>query len=166
MPNANSIPLLEILGRSIGKYLWTCPNCGQEHPMRRTPWRRGDAQCERCKSRYQFGLGFNTIKLHDAYIMGKWNSYTANRWKPIGTGFDGSKLYGSVEFECPECHCPQTGYLDYDCKLSCESCKTDFYISLLIYRIPKGTKKVRAPLDSIVKGINIKNETKSQTATM
>ncbi len=154
--DAIPVPEAEIYARAIGKIQFTCPNCSQEHPLQHIQWRRGDIQCTRCHAKFQIGLGFNTEYITDAYLMGKWNSYTANRFKPLGTPIEGTRIQGSVEWQCRACQHPQKGFLSYNNSLTCESCAGVYYISTLIYRLPKVSRlKLRAPLDSLVKGSNV-----------
>ncbi len=153
--DALPVPDTEVYARPMGKVQWTCPNCGQDHPFRLINWRRANVSCVGCHARYQVGLGFSTDKQADSYIMGKWNSYTANRINPSGTPYDGGKVYGSVEWQCPVCSHPQRDFLPYNSQLECNGCAKPYFISLLFYRLPLvGRLKLRAPFDSIVKGIN------------
>lgn len=153
MSDAISVP--EIVARSVGKFQLVCPNCGQEYPLYPMDWRHGAFSCTRCHASYQFGLGFNKTKAWDAYLMGKWVYEFCNRWKPEGRGYDGGRLYGSIEWVCRDCRTPQRGLLDYESKLRCERCFSDFYVSLLIYRTSRSSpKKLRVPLDFIVKGLH------------
>lgn len=153
--DAIPIPDAEVYARAVGKIAFTCPNCSQEHPLQHIAWRRGDIQCTRCHAKFQIGLGFDLEYYTDAYLMGKWNSYTANRWKPIGTPIEGTKLHGTVEWQCRACQHPQKNLLSYNSRLTCESCAGVYCISALIYRLPKVSRlKLRAPFDSIVKGLH------------
>ena len=93
--------------------------------------------------------------------MGKWDGYNGNRLNPIGTGFDGAKVSGAVEWACPECSTAQDGFLSHDLKLECSSCGKPYFISLLIYRSAKGLK-IRAPFDSLIKGLIDVRETAVQ----
>lgn len=160
-PNAKSIPGIEIYARPIGKFNWGCPNCGQEYPLRNVPWRRLEVHCQRCKSKYQLGLGFSQFKTPPAFILGKWNGATANRFNPIGTAYSGAQLYGSVEFACPDCQTPQSSFLNHESVLQCNNCANQYFISLLFYRIPRvgKTTKLKTPLDCIVRDLkNVKTE--------
>lgn len=153
--DAIPIPDVEVFARAVGKIAFTCPNCSQEHPLTHIAWRRGDIQCTRCHAKFQIGLGFDLEYYTDAYLMGKWNSYTANRWKPIGTPIEGTKVYGTIEWACRACQHPQKNMMSYNSSVKCESCAGMYYISALIYRLPKVSRlKLRAPLDSLVKGLN------------
>lgn len=147
MPKSSAIPVPELYARPVGKFEWSCPNCGQEHPFTHYPWRRGDIQCRRCKAHFRLGVGFDNIKSSDAYIMGKFNGNTANRYHPVGTRFTGSKLYSTLEYECPICKFTQSGFIDYDNRVECSSCAKPFWVSLLIWR---STGQVKAPIDSLV----------------
>lgn len=152
--DAIPVPDVEIYARAVGKIQFTCPNCSQEYPLQNFNWRRGDTQCQRCHAKFQLGLGFNLEYTTDAYLMGKWNSYTANRWKPVGTFIEGTKLHGTVEWQCRACQHSQKNMLSYNGSLKCEGCAGIYYISVLIYRLPKVSRlKLRAPLDSVVKGL-------------
>lgn len=153
--DAIPIPAAEIYARPVGKLQYTCPNCGQAHPFASVAWRRLDLQCSRCHVKFQLGLGFSRSRGADAYLMGKWNSYIANHIDPHGTPYDGAKLYGTIEWGCPDCSTPQRSFANFDGLISCSGCSSDFYISVLFYRLPKVSRlKLKAPFDSIVKGLN------------
>lgn len=158
--DAIPVPEIEVYARATGKIQYTCPLCHQEHPFRLIHWRRGDLFCFRCVTKYQFGLGFTREPGSNGYLMGKWNSYTVNRLNPTGTPYEGARLYGTVEFACPHCHFAQRGFVKHDGLLECESCSIGWYISVLLYRLPKVSRlKVRAPFDSIVKGLHASAKT-------
>lgn len=157
--DALPIPDVQVYARLVGKIQYTCPNCSQAYPLKLVHWRRADLFCQRCHTKYQLGLGFSSEATSSSYLMGKWNSYTANVINPVGTHYDGAKVYGSIEFQCPACLHPQRGFCGHDGKLTCEACSADYFISALLYRLPKVSRlKLKAPFDSIVKGLN-PNET-------
>lgn len=160
MPTANSIPPIELIARPVGKFNWSCPNCGQEYPLAAVPWRHLDVRCQRCKAKFQMGVGFSVTAGAQSYILGKWNNFTVNRLDPIGTAYSGAQLYGNVEFICPACKVPQTEFLDYSGRLSCKNCAKPYFVSLLLYRLPqKGKIHVKTPADTIVKGLpDVQNE--------
>lgn len=153
--DALPVPDAEVYARLVGKIQFTCPNCSQQYPLKLVHWRRADLFCQRCHTKYQLGLGFSSGATSSSYIMGKWNSYTANRIDPIGTHSDSTKVYGTIEFQCPSCLHPQRGFCAHDGQLSCEACGAAYFISALLYRLPKVSRlKLKAPFDSIVKGLN------------
>lgn len=153
--DAIPVPEVQVYARLVGKIQYTCPNCGQQYPLKLVHWRRADLYCSRCHTKYQLGLGFSSDATSSSYIMGKWNSYVANVINPTGTHYDGAKVYGTIEFQCPDCLHPQRGFCSHDGKLICESCGVTYFISALLYRLPKVSRlKLKAPFDSIVKGLN------------
>lgn len=153
--DAIPVPDVEVYARPVGKIQFTCPNCSQVHPLKPVHWRRADLHCQRCHTKFQLGLGFSTTATSSSLLMGKWNSYTANRIDPVGTHSDSTKVYGTIEFQCPACLHPQKGFCAHDGQLSCESCSAVYFISALLYRLPKVSRlKLKAPFDSIVKGLN------------
>lgn len=154
MPKPDAIPMPELFARATGKIQFTCPNCGQEHPFKHIQWRRADFKCQRCKALYQIGLGFHYSAGPEAYLMGKANKFTVNKFNPIGTAYDGVKIYGNVEWECPNCQRPQLGALDDRSCLECSGCGKPFFISALVYRFPGYKLTLKAPLDSIVRGLH------------
>lgn len=162
------IPEAEVYARAVGKFFWACPNCAQEYTLGMFPWRRCDVACQRCKAKFQLGLGFHrTEPWRFSYLMGKWNSYTANRLNPIGTGLDGSAVVGLVEWQCPACAIPQKSVPSYDHQVSCGHCGTPWWVSLLFYRLPPVSRlKLKAPFDSIVLGLDYEAKpVKPSTAT-
>lgn len=165
--DALPIPTVEIYARAVGKFHWACPNCSQEHPFTNFPWRRSLIQCERCKAKYQLGLGFfDGAPLRQSYLMGKWNSYTANRLNPIGTGLDGSAVKGSIEWQCPHCATAQKNMTSYDSTLTCEGCSSMYWISLLFYRLPPVSRlALKAPFDTLVKGLYASKDLQPTPAT-
>ncbi len=150
---ANPIPPISLFARSLGKFKFTCINCAQEYPTRTFPWKRQDFKCDRCRAVFRFGLGFEATKGYPAYLMGKYNGWTANHLEPKGTAVESAKLYGQVEWACPSCSRPQSSFLTYDTRVECYICQAIYFVSLLIYRANKAPR-IRVPLDSIVKGIN------------
>lgn len=149
---AKPVPPPEQVARALGYFQWTCPNCGQEHPFGPIPWRQARMGCRRCKRVYRIGLGFRPSIDHAAYLLGRWQGFNANRWKPTGTAYAGAKLSGTIEWQCHECLHPQRALLGYDAQLSCESCSLDCYISVLFYSSIGGLN-TRCPFDWIVKGL-------------
>lgn len=155
MPKAKPTPEVEIYARALGRFSLTCPNCGTDHPVQSIPWRQQHFECSNCHARFRLGLGFEFSKRYPAYLMGKYNNFTANRWNPRGTGYDGAFLTGTIEWQCPRCSIPYEQSLQESRMLGCLKCGSTFSVSLLIYRASHDSK-IRAPFDSVVKGLYVK----------
>lgn len=152
--DALPVPAIEVYARPMGKIQYNCPNCTTAHPLQMVNWRRMLLVCSNCHARYQIGLGFTRTFQCNSYLMGKWNSYVTNRIDPTGTPSDYAKLYGTVEWRCPDCLSAQRSFLDWSGQLEC-ACLAKFYVSVLFYRLPSVSRlKLKAPFDSLVKGLH------------
>lgn len=167
--DAIPVPTVEVYARCTGQLDFTCPNCGQQFPLRPMPWRRAFIQCDRCRSKYQLGVGFNSQGNNSpAYLMGKWNSYCANAVNPTGTPFDGIRYNGTVEWVCPRCNEPQSTLLGWNKVISCIKCAAEFAISALAWRMPNVSRlKLKAPFDSLIpRKLNVQATPTSDSAVL
>lgn len=87
--------------------------------------------------------------------MGKFNCFTVNRLNPQGTRFDGAKLHGAIEWQCPVCSAAQSAFANYDGCIECTNCIKPFWLSLLIWRSTMDKTALKTPLDVIVRGLNV-----------
>lgn len=136
------IPDPEVRARPRGGIQWQCPDCGNLHSQDKHFWRRAQLQCKRpgCEHKFRIGVGFGPQESdYRAFMMGFWELNTANRKNPDYKYPLPGRLFGIIDWECPNCFKIHTS--DVDFFNPTVNCCFYWGIYLLLYR-PSGSKNI------------------------
>lgn len=139
------IPDPDLRARPRGGIQWQCPECGALHSSKNPGFhKRARIRCRMCKHRFRLGVGFSTKDgVLRCLYMGVWFLNMANRLNPQPLGYihPQGRLFGKLDWECPQCKKVQTSSVNFHKHIVECSCSARYIVQLLIY-IPSGNKNI------------------------